>query len=1016
MTDVSSGVCQFAGGPPLNTDISGVGVRVSFYLQTIFLALQAARSATQDEIAGAEYTLIATNMAMAITALILGLKPIPEISFHDALVVLYLLFICWTTNYCVLASCNGTEGNSNAHQWLQHFSVLQSIVLFAFGLAILISAKTFGSNPECNRHAVLVLFWHFSVFPVGRIVGGVAGAALILGYTYITVKDYLCKAREMLRKRTKPEPSLPVIDQTEKPNATNNESVEVQSGPDIVAQERLKPNKLYRIVRTTYYPTLYIIMTTHVLFVQDEKFEYQPDALDGKFLSQLVFILILWALSVMNTELLIIRNKFAPADSTASIWQFGQILPLLLVAFPMVGMCTVFREYGLGKSVKKQKVYKAATKKDDRTGDISGRDHASNTVSGKGHRYPSTRERVNGIEYDYMPATRWARWLWNYAYGARVASASITSTVDNELLIVHLIGEMSEPTLGSIVEIPVGRGVVRFAGATSFAAGKWVGIELYTQEGKNNGTINGVAYFTCKPNYGVFVRPSQVKVIGNERDAQPVAPPKPPAPAPPTPASAIRPGHARTPSLARANSLRSTAPTSRAGSPAKPSPSASRASPGPGAVASPRVPRIASPSKRQPSLQLPLPASARKPSFPPRTESDTQTQTPTRDGFALRRPSIPRSPASSSGPSPASPPSPSPDPRPPSALSSVVPESPQPPPAPIPAPVLVDDTELVEARAKIRVLETHRADDARHVRELETQLAAAAAFVALRPKLQAKLQSQATEISQAKRELADARAEIEKAEARVLDAHEQLEMAMLDKEVAEERAEIAEGELEGVREQLAIAEVELEVRKEEAAAEDDASPPEVGAEERAKSSLAYVQLEKQNERLKEALLRLRDMSAENDAEARRRIGELERDLVGVEEMRAGYDTAAARLVNAETQISDLKVQLDDALGAEEMLVQLTERNLELGEKIEEMRITIEDLEALQELNDELEENHVEAEKALQEDLAARDAQLREGARRIDLLEDACTDFEGTIAQFRDLVANLQKLGADCDGG
>lgn len=33
-----------------------------------------------------------------------------------------------------------------------------------------------------------------------------------------------------------------------------------------------------------------------------------------------------------------------------------------------------------------------------------------------------------------------------------------------------------------------------------------------------------------------------------------------------------------------------------------------------------------------------------------------------------------------------------------------------------------------------------------------------------------------------------------------------------------------------------------------------------------------------------------------------------------------------------------------------------------------MRITIEDLEALKELNDELEENHIETEKALHEDL------------------------------------------------
>lgn len=34
-----------------------------------------------------------------------------------------------------------------------------------------------------------------------------------------------------------------------------------------------------------------------------------------------------------------------------------------------------------------------------------------------------------------------------------------------------------------------------------------------------------------------------------------------------------------------------------------------------------------------------------------------------------------------------------------------------------------------------------------------------------------------------------------------------------------------------------------------------------------------------------------------------------------------------------------------------------------------MRIAIEDLEALKELNDELEENHVETEKALQEEIS-----------------------------------------------
>ena len=46
---------------------------------------------------------------------------------------------------------------------------------------------------------------------------------------------------------------------------------------------------------------------------------------------------------------------------------------------------------------------------------------------------------------------------------------------------------------------------------------------------------------------------------------------------------------------------------------------------------------------------------------------------------------------------------------------------------------------------------------------------------------------------------------------------------------------------------------------------------------------------------------------------------------------AQHDEALFKLTNAEVQVEELKMQLDDALGAEEMLVQLTERNLMLGE-------------------------------------------------------------------------------------
>lgn len=81
-----------------------------------------------------------------------------------------------------------------------------------------------------------------------------------------------------------------------------------------------------------------------------------------------------------------------------------------------------------------------------------------------------------------------------------------------------------------------------------------------------------------------------------------------------------------------------------------------------------------------------------------------------------------------------------------------------------------------------------------------------------------------------------------------------------------------------------------------------------------------------------------------------------------------YEKVKDKLEHAELQIDDLKQRLDDALGAEDLVEQLTEQNLTLKEKLEEMKAAIEDLEALKELADELEENHIETEKQLQAEI------------------------------------------------
>ena len=80
------------------------------------------------------------------------------------------------------------------------------------------------------------------------------------------------------------------------------------------------------------------------------------------------------------------------------------------------------------------------------------------------------------------------------------------------------------PQLGSRVSVTVDKivctGTVRYFGTPKFAPGEWVGLQLDTPHGKNDGSVKGERMFECEMNYGLFARAHQLTVISQSDELE----------------------------------------------------------------------------------------------------------------------------------------------------------------------------------------------------------------------------------------------------------------------------------------------------------------------------------------------------------------------------------------------------------------------------------------------------------------------------------------------------------------
>uniref|UniRef100_A0A3P8XWK9 Dynactin subunit 1 n=2 Tax=Esox lucius TaxID=8010 RepID=A0A3P8XWK9_ESOLU len=333
--------------------------------------------------------------------------------------------------------------------------------------------------------------------------------------------------------------------------------------------------------------------------------------------------------------------------------------------------------------------------------------------------------------------------------------------------------------------------------------------------------------------------------------------------------------------------------------------------------------------------------------------------------------------------------------------------SPGPPPPPTPSkaepPVSKQEEESLRVQVKdleekLETLKIKRAEDKVKLKELEKHKIQLEQLQEWKTKMQEQQADLQKQLKEAKKDAREAQEAKDRYMEEMSDTADAIEMATLDKEMAEERSESLQVEVDSLKEKVEELTMDLEIIKHEI---------EEKGSDGAASSYQVKQLEEQNCRLKEALVRMRDLSSSEKQEHVKLQKQMEKKNAELETLRSQKEKLQEETKLAEATIDELKEQVDAALGAEEMVETLTERNLDLEEKVRELRETVTDLEAINEMNDELQENSRETEMELREQLDLSGAKVREAQKRVEAAQETVADYQQTINKYRELTASLQ---------
>lgn len=308
---------------------------------------------------------------------------------------------------------------------------------------------------------------------------------------------------------------------------------------------------------------------------------------------------------------------------------------------------------------------------------------------------------------------------------------------------------------------------------------------------------------------------------------------------------------------------------------------------------------------------------------------------------------------------------------------------------------------------KLETLKLRRSEDKERLRDMDKMKTQFDQLQEFKSKIMDAQSSLQRELQRSKQETKDAVEARDRHQEEMAELAENVELITLDKEMAEEKSDTLQLELETAKERIEELTLDLEILKTEMQ-EKSLIRVEGNIETGSVSAFELKQLEQQNSRLRETLVRMRDLSAHEKHEIQKLQKELEMKKSEVLELQRIKEKLSGRVDEMEAQIVDLQEQVDAALGAEEMVEQLADKKMELEDRVKALEEEIQELEALEEVHEQLVESNHELELDLREELDMAHSAKREALREKDAAFETVLDRDQTIFKFRELVQRLNE--------